>query len=121
MERADPPTPLPAGPWTASLRELGTSLGVLACSTEVLSTATQLTRLALTDGGLDSNKDQVAFWQWAHSHPSLRHLQIESSRTSTISGAKLSDFCSLACRRRDVEVSTRLYDWGHLFDDEFTL
>ncbi len=41
------PTPLPLGPWAASLRSLGATLDVLQHSAEMLSAATQLSRLAI--------------------------------------------------------------------------
>jgi len=113
-----PLSPLPPGPWAASLRSLGAGLDVLARSTEVLATATQLTRLALAGNSLYS-KDQAAFWEWAGSHPSLRRLQIEVDEYTDLSGPTLHAICSLARERPQLEVATEMAEGGTTFDKEF--
>ncbi len=103
------PTPLPPGPWAASLRSLGASLDVLARSTGLLSEATQLTRLALTHTSME-NHGQEAFWEWAGSHPSLRRLQIEAGEEADLSDATLHAIGSLAHQRPELDVTTVLTD-----------
>ncbi|KAI7836518.1 hypothetical protein COHA_009619 [Chlorella ohadii] len=115
-----PPTPLPPGPWAASLRSLGASLDVLALSTGVLSAATQLSRLAVARSSLN-DIEQEAFWEWAGGHPSLQRLQIEVGAQVTVPGATVQTLTMLAQELPQLEVAIVKAGEGDLFHQEFAI
>ena len=90
---------------------------MLRHSTGMLSAATQLTRLALTGGSLRHDSD--ALWEWARSHPPLRHLQIDAMEETALTAATLWHVCDLHNERPGLKVTTVLADYGGMFDDQF--
>lgn len=119
VEEGESFRPLPPGPWVTGLRCLGASLDVLQRSTDVLSAATQLTRLAVTGGTFEEHS--AAFWGWARTHPSLGQLQVDISRDVDWPSTTVHAMCSLAEERPAMKVSTRMAGEGRTFDSEFEL
>ena len=93
---------------------------MLALSTGVLSAATQLSRLAVARSSLN-DIEQEAFWEWAGSHPSLQHLQIEVGAQVTVPGATVQTLTMLAQELPQLEVAIVKAGEGDLFHQEFAI
>ena len=116
-----PLTALPAGPWAASLCSLGVTAALLPRSLNVLSSATQLTRLAITAGEYKLLRED-AFWEWAQHHPPLQQLQMDVGAEDQLPGAVLHHVCCLAQGRPGLKIATELSSWeGTSFDREFKI
>ena len=68
-------SPLPAGPWSGSLRAIGASLEGLGCSTQLLAACNGLQEVAVLIGG-DGDGPNL-FWQWARQHASLLRVFVQ--------------------------------------------
>lgn len=66
-----PCLPLPLGPYSASLRMLGTSVDCLNRSVKLLASCGALEHVTLFQGSYAG-----PLWQWAAQHPPLRRLQV---------------------------------------------
>ena len=119
-DAADLPRALPAGPWAATLRSLGVSAELLPRSLNVLSSATQLTRLAITGGDFKQLRE-AAFWEWNQRQPSLQQLQIDADEEDELPTTVLHDVCCLAQGRPGLRITTGLLGQDGTFDEEFSL
>lgn len=67
--------PLPCGPWSSSLRALGTELDCLDSSVPFLASCTALQEVFVVLAPVDYTAGP--FWEWAQQHTQLRRLQID--------------------------------------------
>lgn len=105
-----PTTALPAGAWTASLRQLGASDDALLLSTELLAGAGQLQQLCVLDGDFEAADDDASerFWRWCVVHLPLRQLTIEVNEDARLPAAVAAAVNRLRDARPALDVSYRL-------------
>lgn len=113
--RASDTTPgaaLPAGPWAASLRQLGARFEVLLFSPELLAAASQrLEEVGVAGGSFSASSNaygqQRRFWQWCTAHPPLCNLHIQLHHFEKVVPTFVAAMNDLRDERQALQVHCR--------------